>query len=730
MAKGEKLTKLGNDLSDLGRLEKITAERGQKEKKGKKPSSQESNAVDTITMETMENIVPEQPEKIKARVASEKNQETAFKLKKEKGEIKPKAGWDKEEAKKVKKKVEKLMQGIFPRYREREDVTIEEKIRDIEMQIAELMKNMPKNTLEENKVTCDNLLEWSKDGEIIKYAKQNLEIIKKVEELQKQLEIAKETKEKTKNTNEIPKKHTLVTKEERENGENEEKIRKIVEVFKNKKIDEIIVSAGIKKIETEEEAESINKERRKTGLPEIKAGEFIPTFAQDLDSRGALEILNNLNKKSLEEIYSEGAKSTIINIRRGEKEPLEKTKGVRVFIDAGGEWINFEIDGETTTIRLDHHGAGKRGPTSGTKVMYEIMDKAELLKEKPEWLDKFVNFVNEFDNLTYLNEKGDKTFDEKYFKEQWPNSLYALARSMPFEALLDLFKTGKITDPSVPLTQEQLNGEIGKILIKKEQKIYKRDKNNKIIENEKGKKIVEKIKKIEIPLKKECEYKKGEVNQVINKLINAIQSNKRNKIETEKTSLGKIIVHDFLIIIDKKGKERINMIENYLGFIGTKALGYDTFINWNKKDKTFFINSNHPNLSKIVEKLNEIDPGCAKDVRGVMVFGKIKNLTEEQFLNIIKNPDIFKSEKKDLKTIQKTGENGEPVSDSDFNNFKNKKTVSNKILEMIAEKIINIWELSPREEAIYKGKTAEISKILEKRAGINPEKFSNIQQKQ
>ena len=70
-------------------------------------------------------------------------------------------------------------------------------------------------------------------------------------------------------------------------------------------------------------------------------------------------------------------------------------------------------------------------------------------------------------------------------------------------------------------------------------------------------------------------------------------------------------------------------------FIGTKALNKDSCATWNKKEGTFNINAHNPNLSKIVEEMNKLDPGCAVDIRGEMVFGKIKNLTEEQFLNTI-----------------------------------------------------------------------------------------------
>ena len=49
------------------------------------------------------------------------------------------------------------------------------------------------------------------------------------------------------------------------------------------------------------------------------------------------------------------------------------------------------------------------------------MQKAEILKENPEWLKKFVNFVNDFDNLNYIKEKkfNDKTGRRIYSPESF-----------------------------------------------------------------------------------------------------------------------------------------------------------------------------------------------------------------------------------------------------------------------------------------------------------------------
>ena len=97
------------------------------------------------------------------------------------------------------------------------------------------------------------------------------------------------------------------------------------------------------------------------------------------------------------------------------------------------------------------------------------------------------------------------------------------------------------------------------------------------------------------------------------------------------------------------------MIMDHLAFKATKALGYDTYISWNRLKGTFFINSFNPNLGDIVKKLNEVAPGCTTDVRGVMVFGKINNLTEQQFLKII-GPNIKKEiEPREKVVVKKVG---------------------------------------------------------------------------
>lgn len=401
-------------------------------------------------------------------------------------------------------------------------------------------------------------------------------------------------------------------------------MEKAVEFLKNNKISEIIVSGKERKI-TEKEKKLFKTKERKERLKNMNGK--ILTWDQDLDTRMALWLLNDFNKKGEPRngnIYDEGAKSTILNTHQKEKKPAETSKGLRVFIDAGGEWLKFEEDGKTKTLWIDHHGTGTHEATSGSKMTYEIMEKADLLKENPEWLKKLIAFINDVDNLEYIkreNKYGKKIFNETYFRNEWPNSLYSLAeKEIPLGTLLELCKSGLIKDPSVPFTEEELAGDLGKTKI--------------------GNSTISEL----------CKKQRRAVGYVLRGIKKSARINERANLNLETVSLGKIIYHNY----PKNKDGSINKIPDHLAFKATKAKGFDTYVAWNPKEHKFYINSNHPNLSAIVEQLNKADPYCATDIRGVMVFGKIKNLTEKQFLDII-DPSI-------LANVQLPEDSGEPVN--------------------------------------------------------------------
>ncbi len=497
--------------------------------------------------------------------------------------------------------------------------------------------------------------------------------------------------------NEFNKRNGNLTQKEplhRKKIEENSTVDEIAEILKNNTIDQIVIAG-----------EKIN-------LPESK--EKLQGLKPDLDAYTALYLLNNYNKKSLEDTYGKYSKTSIVKKDgtsedfHGDKNISEKLierdesfinkyknddkESIRVFVDTGGEWLKVEKEGETTTIYIDHHGEGKRLPTSGTKMMMEIMEKAGILKEVPLWLHKFTEFVNDIDNLSYLEKEknGKKIFNESYFRNEWPNSMNALAeKQIPFETFLELCESGKIKDPSKSFTEDDLNGELG---------------NYKIGEN---------------TIKDLCRIQREEVNNTLIGIKNSIDHNTENGLHLETKELGKIIYHDYFKI---KGKS--NIILDHLAMKATVAKGFNTYISWNenKKYKRFFINSvESKSLDEITKRLNAVDPGCALEIRGSFIFGKINNLTEEQFLNII-SPDILKNVKpkidKKNKTIntsetnKKDEKTPEVITDGEFNNFVDSNLVDEKIIKDIAEKHKNQKPLSTREEAIFNNNIQKVEKIL------------------
>lgn len=428
----------------------------------------------------------------------------------------------------------------------------------------------------------------------------------------------------------------------------------IAEILKNNKINQIIVGG----------------EKTKD-----KNGEKITGFKPDLDALTALYLLDNYNEKE-KDTYGDRSVVTIINKDNTGQNKIPNKDGLTIFLDVGGTWMQVEKNGEATTLHLDHHGSGKGEKTSGTKMVFDLLNKGKILKDVPEWLKKFVNSVNEIDNLSYLDKKDNKKrkiFNESYFRNEWPNSFLALAeKDIPFKKLIELCESKTIKDPSVPFTKEELEGKLGKTKI--------------------GEKTIAEL----------CNEKKEQVKKTIRSIKNSEKHLSKMDIDTKNTVLGDIVYHNFPEMEYANGKKFINTIPEKLDFIGTKALGKDTFISWNEEKGSFFIDSFHPNLDKIIKTLNEKDPGCAIDVRGNMVFGKINKLTEEEFLNII-DPKILKNSK--IMNSEKSSEKNEVVWTEE--NEKERQ----KLIEEI-EKLKN--EISGLDTEIEKLKnTEEIEDVSE-----------------
>lgn len=143
------------------------------------------------------------------------------------------------------------------------------------------------------------------------------------------------------------------------------------------------------------------------------------------------------------------------------------------------------------------------------------------------------------------------------------------------------------------------------------------------------------------PNNKEDFYRESS-DQEIRNAIKAV--NYATKIKSP--FLGKIIYHDFKIIKPKTGKEFVNQIPNHLAYSTTKELGYDTYVSYNKEKGNFYIETgNLEALNKISEELNKLNKSQNLEMplnkNGSVLFGKIGDLTEEEFIAILKGEKVL-----------------------------------------------------------------------------------------
>lgn len=565
---------------------------------------------------------------------------------------------DREEFEKAKEKlygksIDKLLDAIFGEDRDGEkEQTILQKQLDQKMAIAdELMKGRIQEEENVNTTkspeTNDNVQE--KFNEILEsyleHHNQRVQIEKEIailKSIQQGVNLVQEDKNSEKdNVNNEPITDNISNIETETTSEN---FDDIVEILKNNKISQIVVAG------------KYDKEK-----------EIVKPLA-DLDTKIASYLLGYLNKKPVKDMFEEGAVTSFIgkggekkyeinNIKGGVLYPLnfkdgeftmsnqgtnliENKNDVKIILDTGGEWMKVIQNGNEKIVYIDHHGSGRREATSGTKMVYDIMKKAEILEDKP-WVKNLVDFVNDVDNLLYVDKEdhnGHRLFTENYFRNEWPMTLYALAEhKIPSMGIIKLFESGIMKDYRKSFTNKEIE-EMGNILIKNG------DKNNTT--TNKGVFLrnfinINKVKKI---------------RENIENNINAIRNITRYNSEVQKLNLeskifGKIMYQNFRskhsVIEDGKKKMVSDLFDKWMGYKLIKSRNMDSMIFWDRLHKEFFINSTKGDLVELAKRLNDIDPGCVslgKDIRGIFIFGKIKNLTERQFLDAI-DPEIAKNAK-------------------------------------------------------------------------------------
>ncbi len=455
----------------------------------------------------------------------------------------------------------------------------------------------------------------------------------------------------------------------------QEDLLEVVNLIKKEGIGQVIIHG-----------KELYKEGKKTGDM---------AFDSDLDAQMALTLLNDYNNLSTEKLYTKGATSSIIPMGGSQKDLTYKNpNGVRIFLDVGGEWLKIkEKDGKTTTVHIDHHGEGKGEATSATKMVYEILKEGDLLSEegkKDKKLKDFVNFVNDFDNLSYRDNKdkeGNKVLTKKWFKYTWPRTLYAMADNIPPDIIFKLYKEGKIKDLSKPFTRKEIEGEIGDTVV--------------------GKTTDKKGKEKYLTIRDICKQKEQEARIAVTGVNQADKYAEENKLNLDISSLGgKIVFQNFPQVKTKDGKLYTNKIPQKIAYLASLATGHVGIAFWNPKntngDRRFFFNANSPEVSKIAKELMKIAPGTT-DVRGIFIFPPknregVENITQEQFLNII-DPKILEN----AKVIKGEGfkeEDNEYVVDEVIDKDDAKKESNEIEIKKLKEKLKKAEKANNEEEVL------------------------------
>lgn len=350
-----------------------------------------------------------------------------------------------------------------------------------------------------------------------------------------------------------------------------------------------------------------------------KDGQDVWNPTPDLDAQSAVILLNEYNKKKLKDIYTKNAVSSIVpkGGDQGDLEVDKSSEGLVIWVDAGGRWMEVDNKGEKKVIYLDHHGEGRRSWTSATEMMYEMMREADILKEE-KWMKNYVYNITSFDNLSYVFAKKHP-FNTDTFQNAWPRSLHGLARDMYPKDIIDLYKTGKVKNFDELFTDEDLEGEIGKIKLKNSLTV---------------KEFVEK--------ETSLDPEKSEVAKTLGNIENSAKYAINKGLDLFDTQAGNLIYNNVPTIDGKR-----NIIPHHLAFLGTRANNFDTYIILNHpkgrdRNRTFFINSNYPGFEKVLKRLKRNKRIALVDIHGVMIKGET-NLTERDFLGVFDEKIIKKA---------------------------------------------------------------------------------------
>lgn len=504
-----------------------------------------------------------------------------------------------------------------------------------------------------------------------------------------------------------------------ENSEIQKNIEIIAKIIKERPLSQIIIHAK----------ENIEPRDKETGL----------TYKPDLDTRVALYLFNNFNKRKLEDIYEKEGASTSLIVKGGDRKNLQESQiktGVNMLVDVGNDFIRVEEDSDKIYITLDHHWNGMMVNTSATEIMYKIMEKAEILSNTDTWLRRLVNSVTDADNMSFVEEtdkNGKKILDKKYFLEKLPYRVSGILSSLPTEIIFDLFQRKLFKSKDQILEKSDLEGTIGKTEFINKTITIDYDKNTR-------KKIYIKKERPQT-IKDVALTREYTANKILTQLKEIIKENRKNNIELDNTIIGKII-----LILNELNADKKEEINYAWFFMGAKALGYQGIASYDENNtpskKKFFVSSMNPNMVLLNENLKEIFPKT-KNPRGYFIFSpntgddlKLTKFSKENFISVLNNKktekpikdlteseieimrleDHIKNIKKEIKEVMNLENNTEIIIDKEEELGANEETIK-KIKELRENNLIlrNLDKINHKKELIKKLQ----AKIDEAKKGIN-----------
>ena len=256
--------------------------------------------------------------------------------------------------------------------------------------------------------------------------------------------------------------------------------------------------------------------------------------------------------------------------------PVEREKGTTYFyLD-----LNFRKSGFGQTKDGDWYFDGhaiersaKGKETSASTMAYEKLVAVGRLEKTP-WLDELIKFSKAVDNLSY-------SMDEKFLKNKYWHTLYAVYRRINLDSIIELFKNGYHSGQEFTLAQMNTKVSAGK----------------------------EKTTLAEL-----CQKAKIRVFNSIRKIEQARKNMGPDfGLKTETAELGKYILNI------KSGKQD----KIPVGFDAARALGYDTFITWHEDTKSFFL-STKKDTNFIYKLLKKEFPDLMPPVKGCMIISGLK----------------------------------------------------------------------------------------------------------